>query len=285
MPTSTSRTNEPRRGCRIWLRLQVRRCALLGFALLTIWLFYERWGVRVRLQAELLQRQKECVQFTEAADRVAFEGNAIQAGTLSQRTDYAPLPARYGAGFMNPTTPTVVAAWSRQVPDAVRRMEEVLAQIARYEELHKRRPPPPMSGGGIFGPEATFPIFVHECDVNGIRRLVIVQADWSNGTAGIQLWARVIEPAGWLALPKDLPTKFLDADGQPQHSVPLRAAADDGWIRVYAGSPDPADPAAFRIPFKTAEGKGTIAGRLRADDNIELRLVSWNGAPATRAAQ
>jgi hypothetical protein len=51
-----------------------------------------------------------------------------------------------------------------------------------------------------------------------------------------------------------------------------------GTLRFYWGQPDPADASRFTIAYETTTGKGTIDGRLMADDTVRLKRVD---GPAT----
>lgn len=262
------------------VRQLLKWVVIVGFGLLTLWLVYERWGIRVTLQAELLLRQRACLQFQESPERVVYEGNPSRAGTLSQQPGYKPLRARHDRGLFDSGSDAILAASSTRAKESLSAMDEVQVRIARYEELHHPRPPVARAVWGLFGPsvDATIPVFLHERSVQGVRRLVRLQAEWSRGSATLNLSADVSAPAGWRTLPRVFSTKLVDPQGSPADKG-IGPDSTSGWLRLYAGQPDPDDASAFTFRFETTEGSGTIAGKLRADDTIEIRLASWRGIP------
>jgi hypothetical protein len=78
------------------------------------------------------------------------------------------------------------------------------------------------------------------------------------------------------------------ADGQPER---FRIDAPNTY-RFYAGQPDPADPSRFTIDYDMNGTRGTIRGRVKGDETIELlpttgRVVGsrwYQDPPSTRPA-
>jgi hypothetical protein len=51
-------------------------------------------------------------------------------------------------------------------------------------------------------------------------------------------------------------------------------------LRLYAAKPNPLDRSRFTIDYERSEGRGTIEGHLRADDTVDLKILSGPAKPS-----
>ena len=69
---------------RAWLK----RVMVLAWIGLTVYLLYDKWHPRVRIQLAMLDAQRTAARYVEPADRVVFEGDAERALQLGLKTDF-----------------------------------------------------------------------------------------------------------------------------------------------------------------------------------------------------
>lgn len=272
------------------------RLFLLSWAAFTVYLAYDHWEPWLRLQVPMLQEQRRCLRFTEPADRVVFETAATRVAALLQKPGYTYSPA--GAQLQSvfaTTSPSAQpsfspgAAISTNAEKQFQSLQGAWDVLMRLEEL--RNPQPSGAGGSSWGgslfggggPDAQTIVFLHRRRAGAAERLVVIRADWFASSISLDRiyseWigfsCELISPASPTGIPDAVSCKVIEP------AVTLRPSEPMSFLRVYAGQPDPADEARFTIDYETRDGRGTIEGRLRPDDTVEMRAIS---GPATRAA-
>jgi len=113
-----------------------------------------------------------------------------------------------------------------------------------------------------FFPLAKAPAFLHQRDAGNHQRLVVVLFGGQSlgGKDHRVICCRVIQPATLLHRPR------LLWEGS---TIVISSFSWTNSARVYAGHPDPSDPAHFTLDI---EGAGKIEGWLQADDTVKIEI-------------
>jgi len=215
-----------------------------------------RWGPYLWHQAKLLYWQRQCMNFSAPADTVVYEEDPAAAAVLLKTPGYSPYVLKRGAGRNAPTTPVQAAAFDPQC----------LINLAAFRPLQFG--PFVAAPGGVGGCNAI--LFLHErISPAGHHRLVYVSYAPSTVDfqpefiAGYNYETSAVSPATWTT-PLSFAQRFYAIDvlsGYPP-TPPL--------VRVYAGQPDPTDPAHFTVRYQIWGQEDTLDGRLQDDDQITL---------------
>jgi hypothetical protein len=243
------------------------RLFLLAWAAFTLYLAYDRMWPWLRVQAPMLLEQRRCLRFTEPKDRVVFDSDPSRVAGLMKLAGYRVAAAR-------------TAAVSTVADDCLAAFDDGQGQAAKLDELRNFRPDTGGGsafwggGGGLFGrgPDAEAVVFLHRLNAGGPDRLVVIQSSWyappgDPGSERAELSATVVVPASCMGKPEILA-------GLPTQSCKLWAPASGQHMRIFAGQADPADPSRFTIDYQASDGRGTIEGRLRSDDTVEMKIAS-----------
>jgi hypothetical protein len=257
-----------------------RRAFFIAWAALTAYLVYEKWGGPIRLQADLLNQQRACLRFEHPPDRVLFEPDPGRVATLLATHGY-----RAGNALS-------VTSQGRPAPGAAAvcvragsTFDSFRAAMNRVE-LSRRSsgaPAPPPAMAPLFAgspsnalPEERFTVFLHRLSAGpGQERLVAVDAQYHSGSGGFSFDATVYIPAGLFGTPAVVQGLTLHRGGTfSTERGWLRQSSPPAPIRLYAPRPDPTDAARFLLDYETAEGRGTVEGRLMPTDSVEMRILS-----------
>jgi len=227
-------------------RKRIRRIALLLiFSTLVIagW----RYGGPVIRQARLLNVQRQCLAYAPSADRIASSDDPADLAALSTLPDHRVLVNQNGA---RPNHPRIVAYAPRCWNDFT---------SASFPLLNHLR--------------TAAIVFCHErTSRSGVRRLVVVE----RGTAWphypynpLNLDVLLVEPASPMGRPIDRTPVY------PDIFYTGATAIETAALRIFAGQPDPADPARFTIRYQVAGHEHLVEGRLN-DDGKDVTLKFLN---------
>ncbi len=217
---------------------------LLGLALVA-WKFSPAWWRR----AEILYWQHECLQFSLSPDTVVYEEDPTGAAALlAGNPNYHPYTFQRRSSMQAPPSPATAAALG----------------VSDWDKLTSILPG--------FHPSLIKPavIFLHErISPAGHRRLVCVRY----GPQGDAFSAQFIQ-----ALNCDTFTVTPGTWSQAPIYTPLGWAYDVevGWprrpplVRIFAGQPDPNDPAHFTIRYRIWGQEDVLDGRLLDNDRVTL---------------
>jgi hypothetical protein len=289
--SSTRRAVSRFRWLRVGVRAWIRRFLFLSFAGATLWLVNECIGGRCRLQWELIAAQRECLRAPDPPGRMLFDADPSHAAELIQHG--------YGAvtwdlwsefGTQTPTN-AAVAVWEQRVE----RLRQAKQAIERWRDLRTMPADPADSRGGggggsgrglfsskTFSGPGTAIACLERRAAGGERRMVILEilSDRGNGTI-TGFGATIIKPCTWFSDIEGMGgfiAEVPDASGQLKQ-VELPHEPDQPWVRVYSTA-IPADEACFALAFEVGDRKGSIEGRLQADDTIVWTL---HPPPTTQA--
>jgi hypothetical protein len=198
------------------------------------------------------------MEFSASADKVAYEEDPAAAAVLLKGPEYSPYVLKRAPDPNMPATTVQAAAFQP-------RCWRNLGTLATL-------PAATLFAGGWGGAGGPGPIiFLHErISPAGHRRLVCVRYGPDPTTfqpefiAGFDYDASVATPAT-LTKPPSFAQRFygLDSLSELVRTLPL--------VRVYAGQPDPADPAHFTIRYQIWGQVDTLDGRLQDDDQVTLK--------------
>jgi hypothetical protein len=195
--------------------------------------------------------------FSPSAETVAYEEDPAAAALLLKGPDYSPYALMRSSGPNGPATLVQAAAFQ---PRCWRNLG-TLATLP-MATLFAR------GWGGTGAPGAI--IFLHErISPAGHRRLLCVSYGPDPTTfqpefiAGFDYDASAATPATLTKPPSFAQRAYaIDVLSAYVRTPPL--------VRVYAGQPDPTDPAHFTIRYKIWGKEDTLDGRLQDDDQITL---------------
>lgn len=282
----------------------IRRGLVLAWVVLTVYLLYDKWALRVRLQFQMLAAQRAAQRFAEPSDRVVSEGESERAIALVATPGYRD-PTR-DIHFEEDVTVGAVS-------DVIEGPWDHYWLAVRDLEWWDRRSEPPSrtragpsggggggakyrggfgSGGGLFGddsdddhhddwrlhPRDEALVFLHERRAApGNARLVAVTAYFYED-GSVRFGADVLSLAGLFARPERLRVARgpLASDERVVAVIPV-----GGPVRLFAPQPDPTDPSRLTIPYESDGSRGAVEGRLKSDDTVEFKLLP-GPAPATR---
>jgi len=239
---------------------KVIRRILLVLLLVPACLAGRRWGPYVWHQSKVLYRQYRCMNLKMPADAVVYEEEPDAAAQLLRSSDYVPY-ALHRTQFVNdvetPLTPVQAAAFE---PECWNKLATPTSPIGLDFFVWG------------FGSRSTATIFLHErTSSGGHRRLVCVSYAPERYRTfqpaffpGMNYYASVALPATWSQPITVARCKYWGGS--------MRS----GWpppplVRVYAGQPDPNDPAHFTIRYQMWGQEDVLDGRLTDDDQITLR--------------
>jgi len=197
------------------------------------------------------------MNYAMPGDVVAYEEEPAAAAQLLKSAEYSPYTLHRGPRYKIPGTPVQAAAL---LPSCWRS----LAALAKL---------PTMSFFFVGSPSGTVApaiIFLHErVSPGGHHRLVCVtyapdtdsfQPDF---IAGYDYDTCAAAPATWTRPIATTPRSYIiDVMSAYPHRPPL--------VRVYAGQPDPADPAHFTVRYQMWGQEDVLDGSLRDDDQVTL---------------
>jgi hypothetical protein len=223
-------------------RKRIRRIALL-LILAALVIAGWRYGGPVSRQVRLLYVQRQCLTYGPPVDRIASSDDPPDLAALSTLPDHCVLVNQNGA---RPNHPRIVAYAPPCWNDFT---------CANFPLLNHLR------NAAI--------VFCHErTSRSGVRRLVVVERGtaWSHYPYNpLNLDVLLIEPASLTGRPIDRTPVY------PNVWYTGATAIETAPLRVYAGQPDPADPARFTIRYQVAGHEHLVEGRLH-DDGKDVTL-------------
>jgi hypothetical protein len=227
-------------------RKLIRRATLLIClsALITVgWHYYGP----VSRQVRLLYLQRQCLNYAPPADRIVSSDDPADLAALSNQPDHRVLVNQNGA---RPNFPRIVSYAPRCWNDFT------CAYFPLLNHLQK---------AGI--------VFCHErTSRSGVRRLVIVErgTGWAHYPYNpLNLDVLLVEPASPTGRPTDRTPVY------PNIHYTGAIAIETAPLRIYAGQPDPADPARFTIRYQVAGHEHLVEGRLNNDGkDVTLKFLT-----------
>jgi hypothetical protein len=232
-------------------RRPVWRFALVAMVF-AIGFFGWRWGAYSWHQVQLLYWQHRCMTFTAPPDMVVYEEEPTAAAVLLNRPDYFSSALRRQSGNNGPTSPSNAAAFT---PLCWNRLQVLNTG--------------PKTGGSANSPGGAT-IFLHErISPAGHHRLVYVNfftltiMFTPNFVESFDCESKALIPATFttLLIPTSESDGLSEGIGDPNKS-PL--------VRVYAGQPDPNNPAHFTVRYQMWGQEDVLDGNLKDDDSITL---------------
>ena len=232
-----------------WHRRRRWRRAITALALVAALAAGLRFGPRAGRRARVLYWQHQCMTFMLPADQIVYDDTPAGLNALAGRPGYTQVDGRLGRVPFGPRPhpPGMLAACHEP------------ACYATFASLCN-----PISGS-----DSGAVVFLHErISHTGLRRLVAVQ------TAPTRfLWDRFDElygrrvstyaAAGWWPDAVAGRRWFRDVSSGPMVGNPPT-------LRIYAGQPDPADPARFSVRYEVGGETHIALGRLTdAGDDID----------------
>jgi hypothetical protein len=218
-----------------------------------------RWGPYLWGRSKLLYFQRQCMNFTAPPDKVVYEEEPTAAAVLLQ-------DKRYGIYLLNHTLRNGGQSGFVKAASFIPPCWQSFEAIAlKSRPLAKRA----MSRRGTGGTAAT--IFLHErTSPAGHRRLISVSyfpetAEFQPAfIPGFDYDTQVLSPANWT---QSVGETFRGYAFDVMSGYPLHPPL----IRVYAGQPDPNDPAHFTIRYQMWGQEDLLDGRLLDDDQVTLK--------------
>lgn len=242
-------------------RRRLIRRVLLGLILLAMAFCGWRWGPFAWHQTKTLYYQRQCMRFTLPADTVVYEEDPAPASLLLQEPGYSPYALNRQKSTKYHPSPVPAAAF---YPACFRSLSSLATS--------------PISVFSIMGKTSGAIMFLHErVSPAGHHRLVAVSYAPETDSfqpafiEGYDCEACAASPATsftpLVIAPKMYPLDVMS--GYPRHP-PL--------VRVYAGQPDPNDPAHFTIRYQMWGQEDVLDGRLLDNDDVSLtprHLPDW----------
>ena len=233
-----------------WLRRGVLPLLVVATAIASY-----RWGPPAWRQVEILYWQRQCMEYSPSADTVVYEEEPVAAAKLlAHPAEYGPLTVQESVG------PGHSDSWVSAAVADVHCLKQLAAAIA------------PTWGAQIavgFNRAAAV-AFLHErWSRAGHRRLISVLYFPDSDTAmpgAVRAWnysVQVVTPATSVAALR-LSQQILKIE--PPRSWPQPPPL----VRMFAGQPDPADPAHFTIRYQMWGQEDVLDGRLNDDDSVTL---------------
>jgi hypothetical protein len=240
---------------------------LLGLSLVA-W----KWGPTWWRRAEILYWQHQCLQFSLSPDTVVYEeGPTEAAALLAGNPNYHPYPLQRRSSMQAAPSPATAAAldvsdWNK--------LTTLLPGF--YSRPIKLGPPGyvlrvptvlPGSSSPLIKPAV---IFLHErISPAGHRRLVCVRYGPHGDTFSAQFVQALncdtftVTPGTWSRPPIYTPLGWeFDVETVWPRKPPL--------VRIFAGQPDPNDPAHFTIRYRIWGQEDVLDGRLLDNDRVTL---------------
>jgi hypothetical protein len=252
---------------RRWIHRVVFASLLLGLALVA-W----KWGPTWWRRAEILYWQHECLQFSSSPDTVVYEEDPTEAAALlAGNPKYHPYPLKRRASSQ--AAPSLATAAAQGVPG----WNKLTAVLPGFYSPPITLGPPgralsvptvlPRSYSPLIKPAV---IFLHErISPAGHRRLVRVtygsQADTFSAQFihGLNCDTFTVTPGTWSQPPIYTPQGWMfDVETVWPRKAPL--------VRIFAGQPDPNDPAHFTIRYRMWGQEDVLDGRLLDNDRVTL---------------
>jgi hypothetical protein len=208
----------------MWHRRRLFRRIVLCLVLVAMAGAGTRWGPQYYRQGRLLYWQRKCMEYRAPADQVVYDRGPGAAALLATSHEYLTLAAPSNLPAPVGREPACLTSYQQGVGT-------------------------PSPGGGV--------LFMHTLRVpSGADRLVIVRSNFRHDTPpmfipGFDLEVSVTELATWKSPPKDV-TGAMEID------VMSSILQTPPRMRIFAGQPDPADPAHFTIRYEF-NGKRFIA--------------------------
>jgi hypothetical protein len=226
---------------RRWIYRAIFACLLMGLSVAG-W----KWGPGWWRRAEILYWQHECLQFSLPPDTVVYEeGPAGAAALLAGNPNYHPYPIqRRSSQHAAPSSATAAALG-----------------VSDWDNLGIALPRPKINPAVIF---------LHErISAAGHRRLVCVRY-WPEGDSFSAQFVQALNcdtftvtPGTWSQPPVLIPKGWrYDVETWWPRKPPL--------VRIFAGQPDPNDPAHFTIRYQIWSQEDVLDGRLLDDDRVTL---------------
>jgi hypothetical protein len=229
---------------RRWIYRVIFASLLLGLALVA-W----KWGPTWWRRAEVLYWQHQCLQFSLSPDTVVYEEDPTEAAALlAGNPEYHPYPLQRRSSMQAAVSPATAAAFG------VSEWNKLTLVLSR-------------SYSPLINPAV---IFLHErISPAGHRRLVCVRY----GPQGDTFSAQFVQ-----SLNCDTFTVIPGTWSQPPIYTPQGWEFDvlTGWprkpplVRIFAGQPDPNDPAHFTIRYRIWGQEDVLDGRLLDNDQVTL---------------
>jgi hypothetical protein len=246
----------PKRIRRLLLALVLAAMAFVGW----------RWGPYAWHQSLLLYWQRQCMNYAMPRDAIAYEEEPTAAAQLLKSPEYSPYPLRRSPGYKLPATPVQAAAL---VPPCWRSLT-TLAKPPTGSFFFPGSPSARAASAIIFLHERVSPVGHHRLvcvtygpDTDTFQPAFIMGYDYVASVASPASWVRPISPPLIYFGPFDVRSTW-------QKHPPL--------VRVYAGQPDPADPAHFTVRYQMWGQEDVLDGRLQDDDHVSLmprHLPDW----------
>jgi hypothetical protein len=220
-----------------------RRWLWRGIALLLIGCsaYFVPWKT-LRLTAEILYYQHQCMTYTAPADLVVCDVDPDAVKTLLGRPGYKGIIAAFHGNEPKDHNSVIFAPWE-------------------WSEFRLSMTGSPTPSWHPIGAVA----FLHEMrSKSGNRRLVCVTI--------------IPRPIGMSMTVKrnDLNIEVFNIGtlrSLPMNLKPLNRQFDLPTNRVFAGQIDPADSSRFTIRYEAGNDSGTVQGYLRDDDEIEIKII------------
>jgi hypothetical protein len=234
----------PARRNRRWIYRAIFASLLLGLSLVA-WKRGPTWWRR----AEILYWQHQCLQFSLSPDTVVYEEDPTEAAALlAGNPKYHPYPLQRRSSSQAAPSPATAAA----------------LDVSDWNKLTAVLPRP---NSRLINPGV---IFLHErISPAGHRRLVCVRYGPQGDTFAAQFVQDfncdtfTVTPGTWSQPPIYTPRGWdFDIESGWPRKPPL--------VRIFAGQPDPNDPAHFTIRYRIWGQEDVLDGRLLDNDQVTL---------------
>jgi hypothetical protein len=215
-------------------------------------------------QVQILYWQRACMGYGRSADTVVYEEEPTAAAKLlASGGDYGAylLLRQYPKSPIGPTISAAAATAPCWVK--LRTVSGIRVGIAQYSSRTSWIPGKTLGGDGAI-------LFMHECrSPGGHRRLVVI--NYCPDTNSFTPWffegdsydPYVVSPASLTAQLQSLGKgSGVDVRSTWPGTPPL--------VRMFAGQPDPGDPAHFTIRYQMWGQEDVLDGRLMDDDSVTL---------------
>jgi hypothetical protein len=212
-----------------------------------------RWRAYAWDQAQVLYWQHRCMTFTAPPDMVVYEEEPTAAAVLLNRPDYFSRRLRRPSGTNGSPATSIAASFT---PLCWNRLQ-TLNPIPMTHVLDK----------SIGQPTA----FLHErISPAGHHRLVCVNYTPMSASfppmmaqfEGFEFYATALTPATFTTFSTPASTSYYS------RCAPSAYPNKSPRVRVYAGQPDPNNPAHFTIRYQMLGQDDVLDGNLKDDDSI-----------------
>lgn len=229
-------------------RRRAARVAGWAAAVVVAILTLRHWPA-VEHQARLLYWQRQAMTYAAPASAVVLENNPKRVGALAANSpDFVLVRAMSSSSLPAPPPIQYFAA--------------------PWREFYRLFAPPGRKAGAV--------LFLHGRSAPGAEpRLVAIDTQWVCSSAVLQVSATVFRPGGIVSRPQLL----------SESSIVLQTTMPTpGYIRVYAGQPDPDDASHLTIRYVCNGQRHVIDGWLDRFDHVTL-TDSVRGGSITPPAQ